>query len=174
MLLDSADWDVECVINKISQVDSFYLFIACLLVVLTGCFTRADSELDLSAEQRVSFIELANPASFSRYDNKLVRFITRFTGISSRWDNREIEQYMYTHYLASLESDNGKYKLEKVIMSVDEKVPLLKPGDLIEVVGLPHVVTQSYSCMLVENVTKLQMPGSSFTSQYQFKSGNHK
>lgn len=153
-----------CLQFRLTRKASLFLFLF-IISACTSAKKKNQHRQPILTAQNVSLSELANPVSVARFENKAVRFIAKFEGISSRWDTPEIEQYKYTHYLASLVSEDGNYRLAKVVMPVDEKIPLLGTGDLIEVVGIPHVVSQTYFYVVVLAVTKKQPIESKFISK---------
>ncbi|MFQ5753210.1 MAG: hypothetical protein ACE5HI_14555 [bacterium] len=139
-----------------------------IVVNFTNCgSTKQNNQLSqtIITAHKVSLSELANPVSVARFENSPVRFTAKFGGVSSRWDTPEIDQYRYTHYLASLVSEDGNYRIAKVVVPVNERVPLLSTGDLIEVIGIPHLVSETYFYLVVLEVTKKQLVKSRFISR---------
>lgn len=152
---------------RVANKAALLVFVTALVNIMNCGSTNKKNQLSqqILAAQNVSIDELANPVSVARFENSPVRFTAKFGGVSSRWDTPEIDQYKYTHYLASLVSEDGNYRIAKVVIPVDERIPLLSTGDLIEVIGIPHLVSETYFYLVVLEVTKKQPIESKFISR---------
>ena len=129
-----------------------------MVVLLVGCSTTQSVRLTESHEEikNVSIVHLSQPASAAQYEKQEVRFTAKFGRVSSGFGIIGMEQYQFTHFLVSWVGEAGKTTLPYVLIPTYEQLlPTLRSGDLVQVEGVPHIVSDIYVFIVVMNLNKL-------------------
>lgn len=127
-------------------------------IILTSCSSIQPAKTPKQSEeiQDISAFQLSQPALAAQYENQKVRLTAKFGQTLPGFGIGGMEKYQKTHVLVTLSSEDGKTMLPYVLIPASEQLlPDLGSGDLIKVVGTPHIASGVYVYLVVMNIEKL-------------------
>ena len=142
--------------KKITIILAIVGFITTILLTSCSSIQPAKTPKQSMEIQDISAFQLSQPALAAQYENQKVRLTAKFGQTLPGFGIGGMEKYHKTHVAVTLSSEDGKTMLPYVLIPASEQLlPDLNSGDLLKIVGIPHIPKGVYVYLVVQNLEKL-------------------